>query len=1641
MSVFNRAHTSLMRMCALIFAFGAASTAMAGFVSFPAMTTARTQHVTIQLQNGKVLAPGGLTTGGTALATSELYDPATRTWSAAASMATPRYLYTAVLLPNGKVLVAGGTNGTILASAELYDPGTNTWSSAGSMATSRIEHTMLLLNNDLVLVVGGQNGSFHATCELYDPATNSWSAGGSMASARYQHTTTLLQNGEVLVSGGYNGSVRVINAEKYNSGTNTWSAAGTNITARTLHNAICLPNGQVLVCGGTTPSTLNTAELYNPGTNSWVGTNPMVSARRDFASTLLPNGRVLVTGGFDGSIVTASAEIYDPVGGTFSGAGTLANARHHHCSMVLPNGNVLITGGDEATFLNSVEQFVSEANFWLATNPLNSGREFSTGTLLPNGKVLVVGGLESGGANNKADIFDPGPAMWSAGAVLATPRHSHTATLLNSGKVLVAGGENPSFVNSAEKYDYLLDSWGSAGALNIPRSFHVAVLLRDGRVLVAGGQSSSVLSQAEIYDPAASTWTLVASMSAQRRSPCAALLPDGRVLVAGGSNGTSIASAEIYDPVANTWTNTGAMGTARTEFTLTVLPNGKLFAAGGSNGAAFATTELYNPATGTWSGAAPMSTPRYVHRATLLDNGNVLVSGGISGLSSAEIYDYRSNTWMTTVPLANGRHNHTSTLLPDGQVLVTGGHNGATPLSTVERFNRGLNYTPAWQPIVGGTNSPLSVDAPLILSGTFFKGFSSAGNGYSDASATNYPLVELQSLVDGKTAFLPSDPATNWSDTGFTSKPLVGFRAGFARMTIYVNGIPSLSKFLTLTNAAPTDLAVSPLSVPENAAAGTVVGSFSATDANAGESFSYQLVVGVGSTDNALFTIAGTQLSTAAVFDFEAQSGYSIRVRVTDSAGNIFEKPLPISVTDVNEPSTPVLSGPSLVTGVVGSPLPPVTITGTNNPSMFTATGLPPGLSINNSGVISGTPTVAGNFNVQVTGSNAAGSGMFNLTITIDPPAPITIISPPSASAQVGSFFQYVPAAVGPGTILFSTSTLPPGLSFSTLAGTGPTISGTPTLAGVYTVALTASNGISPDETIDLVIVVVGIPPKYDGLISFTAKVGAPFSYDIPTDDEVPVTLVITGLPDGISFVGTTIAGTPTEVGTFTATVVGSTDNGASFTGSLTFNVLSKNANLPPELSEILVDPDKPFIGEAVIFAVEASDPENRPVTVSWNFGDGSSATDAETMHSFAAAGDYTVTVSASDGVSTTTQTVLVNVAVSDPDQPRIFEMDINDNPTLKDQAVTFSADVFDPNDIALTYSWNFGDGTPLASSPTPTHTYTKEGTFVVGITVTNANGLVSREFKTTMFVLSPGGEQNINTGTTTVNPLNGLSQTVTFSDDGVLRLSIGGLTQTGATMSRAELRATNDLETDFGIAGRSVVRGDTPVTKIPKPGIFVATSVARDRVTREKKAKVRKTLPVSRKELGLPAIVEAEPKDKTIQKVKLSGEFILGRSGASNLAQTSDGDVPSTIRRPGISDKLAVRGMIEMPDGLDMSVPQEVQIAFGNIVDKVIIDKRGVGIGKFSRLSIKATLRKGSKLTQGGTMARFTLKMNTANMVDNGFDTEGVSAQARSNNLSIQCAMMVGGVVYAIENPVQLKVSPNGESAGMLTRSSGARE
>ena len=227
------------------------------------MSVARFDHSATLLKNGKVLVTGGCTTSncGTVTPVGELYDPQSNSWTTTGSLGTARYRHAAVRLNDGRVLAIGGLAGGATTSCELYDPTTGIWSSAASTATARYLNGATLLPDGKVLVTGGVITRYPLnSAELYNPATNAWTPAGTMTAGRYAHTSTLLPDGTVLLAGGEGqsiscgkdctGYIPTAKTEIYNEATGTFAAAASLPRALAYHTTTLAGAGRALTGGG-----------------------------------------------------------------------------------------------------------------------------------------------------------------------------------------------------------------------------------------------------------------------------------------------------------------------------------------------------------------------------------------------------------------------------------------------------------------------------------------------------------------------------------------------------------------------------------------------------------------------------------------------------------------------------------------------------------------------------------------------------------------------------------------------------------------------------------------------------------------------------------------------------------------------------------------------------------------------------------------------------------------------------------------------------------------------------------------------------------------------------------------------------------------------------------------------------------------------------------------------------------------------------------------------------------------------------------------------------------------------------------------------------------------------------------------------
>ncbi len=331
------------------------------------------------------------------------------------SMHVPRAVHTATLLPDGRVLIAGGMqkNGVFEDTAELYDPTTGRFESLPRLSSPRVGHSATLLSNGRVLIAGGSSGRHFeggrwmgevaATAELYDPATRTFRPTGSMTTPRAHQAALRLVDGQVLLAGGYNGvSDALGSAEIYDTASGIFRPTGPLRTARVPEVAVLLKDGRVLIPGGSDASggVLASAEVFDPKSGRFAPAGDMIAARRKHGGALLASGRVLVVGGSDARDWTGQkteAEIYDPIANLFTPAASMALRRFKLGAAValLPDGRVLVAGGAEAPEIYDP----SKGDFLTVSGGYGKPRYFAAATLLLDGRVLITGGYGPGTAS------------------------------------------------------------------------------------------------------------------------------------------------------------------------------------------------------------------------------------------------------------------------------------------------------------------------------------------------------------------------------------------------------------------------------------------------------------------------------------------------------------------------------------------------------------------------------------------------------------------------------------------------------------------------------------------------------------------------------------------------------------------------------------------------------------------------------------------------------------------------------------------------------------------------------------------------------------------------------------------------------------------------------------------------------------------------------------------------------------------------------------------------------------------------------------------------------------------------------------------------------------------------------------------
>ncbi|AUB34548.1 Ca2+-binding protein, RTX toxin-related [Nostoc flagelliforme CCNUN1] len=404
-----------------------------------------------------------------------------------------------------------------------------------------------------------------------------------------------------------------------------------------------------------------------------------------------------------------------------------------------------------------------------------------------------------------------------------------------------------------------------------------------------------------------------------------AVQSDGKIIVAGVSNGDfALVRYNTNGSLDNSFNGNGKVTTNITStlalplstdsgYSVAVQSDGKIIVAGVSNGDfALVRYDTNGSLDTTFSGDGKVTTNISLidtaRSVTLQSDGKIIVAG-TDGTDFA-LVRYNSDGSLDTTFSGDGKVTtdlrliavdigYSVTLQTDGKIIVAGTDN--TDFALV-RYNSDGSLDTTF----GGGDGKVTTDLGLIAVDIGYS-VTLQTDGKIIVAGTNntdFALVRYNSDGSLDSTFNGSGKVT--TDLGFLAIDIGYGLAQQSDRKILVAGTNGTDFAVVryLVDEVPTDLALSQLNVNENVPAGTVIGTFTTTDLDAGDTFTYSLVTGTGDTDNAAFTVVSNQLKINSSPDFETKPSYNIRVQTSDSSGASYQKTLTIAVNNSNDAPT-----------------------------------------------------------------------------------------------------------------------------------------------------------------------------------------------------------------------------------------------------------------------------------------------------------------------------------------------------------------------------------------------------------------------------------------------------------------------------------------------------------------------------------------------------------------------------------------------------------------------------------------------------------------------------------------------------------------------------------------------------------------
>jgi hypothetical protein len=325
------------------------------FKTVGSMSTSRSHHSAVLLQDGRVLVTGG-TLGFKTLKSAEIFDPKTNKFHLITDMNVPHRYHSSIPLKDGRILILGGMSIGLndTTTVEIFDPKTEKFSYITDTNYSHCPQKAILLDSGEVLVVGGR---ISPCFEIFDPKTNTFKLAGKFPDFTLNSFDMVkLNDGRVAIFGGlatsltkFGGTAHVPNMDVnktvfiYDPKTEKIEKAGELIIPRPYLSAILIDNYNILIVGGNNKQVQKKAEIYNFKTQKSQSINDTNIYYINHTLTLLKNGKILLVGGYYDKL-SKKAELFDPKTNKFQ----LLNMKFDRGSQtatLLKDGRVLITGG------------------------------------------------------------------------------------------------------------------------------------------------------------------------------------------------------------------------------------------------------------------------------------------------------------------------------------------------------------------------------------------------------------------------------------------------------------------------------------------------------------------------------------------------------------------------------------------------------------------------------------------------------------------------------------------------------------------------------------------------------------------------------------------------------------------------------------------------------------------------------------------------------------------------------------------------------------------------------------------------------------------------------------------------------------------------------------------------------------------------------------------------------------------------------------------------------------------------------------------------------------------------------------------------------------------------------------------------